>query len=81
MKLKDKIYDYLNAGIRQTLPKALTEAFGDLNFKTEWNLFAMNLQTFWEKTTTKYQNTKIRIFTRGYEKGYMDAMKLVRKFN
>jgi len=47
-KLAIRINNKLDEDIRLSLPKALTEKFGELEFETSFNMFAMALTTSWK---------------------------------
>jgi hypothetical protein len=81
MKIKDKIRKGLDAQFRQDIVKALTDKFGDFNFKTEFNIFSMSLITTWDDDVPKKKCKEILTFASGYEKAYLDAMQYVGNFN
>jgi hypothetical protein len=80
MKIKDKIRKGLDAQFRVDIVKALTDKFGELGFKTEFNIFSMTLVTTWDATVSKRLCVDILAFAKAYETAYLDAMQYVGSF-
>jgi len=80
MKLAVKINNRLNEEIRVSLPKALTERFGEHNFQTQYNIFAMALTTNWDDDVSAEMAHEIKLFVEGYDSAFTTAMKTVGEF-
>lgn len=75
-KINDLMFDHVQEQFRSKLPEALTREFGNLGFKTEWNIFVGSfggVVTNWKKKVTPKKQKEIKEFIRVYEKAFMDT--------
>jgi len=68
------IYDKLNEHYREVVDKNLNIKFGNLGFKTGWNLLSMSLTTSWSKKVSPKLRKEIKDYITGYSDGYVEAM-------
>ena len=68
----------INEILRETFPSCvnnhLRKVFGDLDFRTEWNIFSRSLVTSWDDNIPLGKNMQIKTYCDAYSEGFSEAI-------
>lgn len=78
MKIKDKIIKMLFEKSKDIRIDHLKEEFGDLGFKTYYNIFSGDLITEWEVEVSDETRTLIKEYINDFDKIFLNIIKEIR---